>query len=52
MSVAELDQYIRWLKQRLSFFVSGPGHKFTLKRLEVAEKVREIQRGKEEAGDV
>jgi hypothetical protein len=51
MSVTELNQYIRWLKQRLSICASGPAHKFVLKRLEVAEKVREIQRGKEDASE-
>jgi hypothetical protein len=51
MSVAKLNQYIRWLRERLSLYKSGPVHKALSKRLEVAEKVRELQRGRELASD-
>jgi len=51
MSVAKLNQHIRSVRGRLSFYPSGPVHKFLSKHLEVAEKVRELQRGKEAAGD-
>jgi hypothetical protein len=52
MSVAKLKQHIRSIRQRLSIYPSGPVHKSLTKHLEVAEKVRELQRGKEVAGDV
>jgi hypothetical protein len=51
MSVAKLNQHISWLNLRLSIYKSGPVHKSVLKHLQVAEKVREIQRGNEAAGE-
>jgi hypothetical protein len=51
MTVAELDAYIHELRSDLTW-----ARRFALKdvekRIEVAEKVREIRRGREAAGDV
>jgi hypothetical protein len=51
MSVAALDAYIRELRRDLVW-----ARKFVLKdvekRIEVAEKVRELRRGREAAGEV
>jgi hypothetical protein len=51
MSVAVINRYLRSLRYRLSLYKSGPVHKALTKRLQVAEKVRELQRGREAAGD-
>ena len=51
MTVAQINAYIRRLRDRLSYTHSGPVHKVLSKHLEVAEKVRELQRGREVAGD-
>lgn len=52
MSVAQLNAYIGELRAALKWR-TGPAHKAISKRLEVAEKVRELQRGKEkEPNDV
>ena len=53
MSVEELNAYIRKLKQELTWRPkTSPAHKSVTKQLEVAEKLRELQRGREVAGDV
>lgn len=53
MSVTELNAHIRELRYELTWRPkSSFAYKSVSKRIEVAEKVREIQRGKEEAGDV
>jgi ribosomal protein L29 len=51
MSVAELDAYIRVLRRELEW-AQGSRRKAVSKDLEVAEKVRELRRGREAAGDV
>ena len=51
MSVVQLNAYIRRLRDRLSYTHVGPVHKTLSKHLGVAEKVRELQRGREVAGD-
>ena len=51
MNLAKLNQHIRAVRERLAIYPSGPVHKSLSKHLEVAEKIRELQRGKEEAGD-
>ena len=51
-SVGELNRYIRRLRAQLEYLSSGPVHKHLIKQLEVAEKVREIRRGQEAAGEV
>ncbi len=48
----ELNRYIRGLRDELNWRRTGPVHKSLIKRLEVAEKVRKIRRGREAAGDV
>jgi hypothetical protein len=50
-TVAELNRYIRSLRDELKWRRTGPVHKELVKRLEVAEKVREIRRGQEVPGD-
>lgn len=50
-SVGELNRYIRRLRAQLEWQTTGPVHKYLLKRVEVAEKVREIRRGQEAAGE-
>jgi len=51
MTVAQLDVYIGELRRDLSW-TKRYVYKDVAKRLEVAEKVREIRRGREAAGDV
>jgi hypothetical protein len=52
MNVMELTMYIQALQQRLAVYKTGPVHKTLVKHLEVAVKVREIQRGREGESDV
>jgi hypothetical protein len=51
MTVAQLNAYIAGLRRELEW-TRGFVHKAVSKRIEVAEKVRELRRGREEAGDV
>jgi ribosomal protein L29 len=52
MSVAELNAYLRRLRADLAWCKSGPVHKALVKRIGVAEKVRDIRVGQEAQGDV
>ena len=53
MSVVELNAHIRALKSELTWRPkTSYAYKSVAKQLEVAEKVREIRRGQEKAGDV
>jgi hypothetical protein len=52
MTVAQLNAYIAKLRTRLQW-TAGPAHKALSKRLEVAQKVLDFQRGNErDANDV
>jgi len=53
MSVAQLNAHIRALRLELTWRPKASyAFKSVSKRLEVAEKVRELQRGREATGDV
>jgi hypothetical protein len=53
MSVAELNAYIRALRLELTARPkTSYAFKSVAKRLDVAEKIRELQRGREAVGDV
>ena len=53
MTVAELNGQIRTLRVELSWRPkSSYAYKAAAKRLEVAEKLRELQLGREEVGEV
>jgi hypothetical protein len=53
MSVAQLSAHIQALRQELGWRPRASyAYKSVSKRLEVAEKLLELQRGKEETGDV
>jgi hypothetical protein len=53
MTVAQLNAHIRALRHELTWRPkTSYAYKSVSKQLEVAKKVREIQRGKELAGDV
>ena len=53
MTVAELNAYIKRLRTELSWRPkTSYAYKAVSKRIEVAEKVRDVQRGREVAGDV
>jgi hypothetical protein len=51
MTVEQLTLYISRLRSELSWRV-GPALKSVTKKLEVAEKVRDLRRGQEAAGEV
>jgi hypothetical protein len=51
MTVAQLNAYIGDLRRELEW-ARGFRHKAVLKRIEVAEQVCELRRGREEKGDV
>ena len=52
-SVRELKAYISSLRRTLKAVPDpSPTHKSVMKHLEVAEKIRELQQGREAAGDV
>lgn len=51
MSAADLNHYLRELRAEISWR-TGPVLKARLKQLEVAEKVRDLQVGREAAGEV
>jgi hypothetical protein len=42
MTLEQIDDYIRWLRQELTYRKSGPVHKTRSKQLEVAVKVRDL----------
>jgi hypothetical protein len=50
MTVKGLNAYISHLRSELGW-QTGPSHKSTTKRLQVAEKVRDLKRGQEAAGE-
>lgn len=50
MTVEELNAYIGRLRSELSWR-AGPSHKSVTKQLQVAEKVRDLRRGHEAAGE-
>ncbi len=52
MTVIQITNYIQTLDKRLAVYKTGPVHKSLLKHMEVAVKVREIQRGNEVLSDV
>lgn len=51
MSVEQINAHIRELQSELEW-AQGYRHKAVSKDIEVAEKVRELRRGREAAGDV
>jgi ribosomal protein L29 len=51
MTVEQLNVYIGHLRSELGWRV-GPTAKNVMKELEVAEKVRDLRRGQEAAGEV
>jgi ribosomal protein L29 len=51
MTVEQLNAYINRLRSELAWR-KGPSHKHTTKLLDVAEKVRDLRRGHEAAGEV
>ena len=42
MTLEQIDDYIRWLRQALTYQKSGPVYKTRSKQLEVAVKVRDL----------
>jgi hypothetical protein len=51
MTVEQLDIYIGGLRRELGWRI-GPAYKSVTKALAVAEKVRDLRRGQEAAGEV
>jgi hypothetical protein len=53
MTVAQLNSYLRSLRQELTWRPkTSYAYKSVTKQIEVAEKLRDLQRGREVAGDV
>jgi hypothetical protein len=51
MTVEQLNVYIGHLRSELGWRV-GPSHKYVTKKLELVEKVRDLRRGQDAAGEV